>query len=272
MLFIRPAVLALAASALLSQAMAAESRSQGLAVDVKLRTGMDLSPNASPDSLARNFLGFGGGLSYPLGPGRVSAEVGYFYKAGTHFRQPFETPAAGKNPVVIDYVRNASGGMVGMPISADVRQNRMKGLTLRLGYEQQLTDKIGFQGGLQVGGTAFRHNYMGVAASQFLTSLGSLSNKGPADYRDVYWGTETSKGTDLSPYAGASWKFNRESSLEVNVLLLRYESIHFRHTPGAAVLSGSLDVAGSQVSYVGDEVLRTRRNRPQVELTYRFRL
>lgn len=269
MLLFRPAVLALLASASL---LTAQTADHGLAVDIKLRTGMDLSPNANPDNLARNFLGFGAGLSYPVGPGRVNAELGYFYKAGSQYRQAFEAPAPGMNAVVSGYVYSPQGAMLGMPISSDVRQNKLSGLTARVAYELPLMDHLALQTGLQVGGTAYRHTYVGTATSQYITPYGSLSPKTSKDYRDHYWGTETSSGTDISPFLGVTWQVNRESSLELNVVALRYRSLTFRHTPGSAVVSGSIDIAGSQVRYEGDEVLKTSRTRPQLELTYRFRL
>ena len=75
----------------------------------------------------------------------------------------------------------------------------------------------------------------------------------------------------VSPFVGVTYQITQDSAFELNLISLAYTSINFRHTPGAAVVAGSLAVPGSAVVYAGDHLEEQKRNSFHLEVGYTFR-
>jgi len=181
-------------------------------IAIKLRTGYTTQ---SKDNLSNNFLGFGFEYRYALSRGTIGAELGYFYKDGDPYLSPIGSAPAGMNPV--DATR-----------SGDSRRNQVEGFSMRLTYQDALSEDWSWQGGLMLGGTKFRHQYVGDVRSTGWGPSGSAQTT----WRDTYQGTPEEGGFKVSPFAGVSWNMDKSNSLEFNLLLLNYTAIEYVHQPG----------------------------------------
>ena len=188
--------------------------------------------------------------------------MGYYYKTGDQY---FQGPA-GAVPEGLTALDTAHFG--------DSRRNSLDGMALRLSYQQALNESWDWQAGLMLGGTRFKHEYVGQAQS-----LGWASAAGdPASWLDTWNGTPTKGGIALSPYAGVTWKMGAVSSIEFNVMLLSYTALDYVHYVGTGVYAVS-DVPGSDTGvgrispnngFPGDQLKSTRRMIPHLELGYVF--
>lgn len=197
-----PALLALAGA----QGLAAQA--DPLEFVVKLRSGVALS--SPKDHVSRKTLGMGLELAYASPAGRFSAELGYQYVPGDQYLSnvtAFPT-APGAPPL------DAAA-------SVDSRKNQFEGLTLRLAYGMDLTPRWSWQAGIQAGGSKYRQEYLGDVADANYTT-----------YEDTYNGVVNHTAVPLSPFAGVRFRINDASSVELNLIALRYTSANYVHVGG----------------------------------------
>lgn len=224
----------------------------------KLRTGYGLS---TQDNLRASDIGVGFEVSYGLAAGRLGLELGWFYKNGDQFVKP----VGGDAPEPLSPVNlNASG---------DSRRNTVEGLAVRVSFSGDLSEDWTWQAGLMLGGTRFKHEYVGDVQGQDWTAGNANS------WRDFYYGTPVSGGVKVSPYAGVSWKVGDHASLEFNALLLNYSALDYVHHPGTAS-SYALDTNPYSDATVGrispdnafplDTLEKKNRLIPTLELAYVF--
>lgn len=226
--------------------------------DFKLRTGYGLQ---TKDNLHASTMSLGFNVAYNLQDAKVGLELGYFYKAGDQYIQP----PSGDAPADLTPINLANSG--------DSRRNTLEGLSLRLSYQRKIDEDWSWQAGLMLGGTQFKHEYVGDMQSL------SWSSANPTSWRDFYYGTPTSGGVKVSPYVGAAWKVGDHTSLEFNLLLLNYTALSYVHHPGTAT-SYALDTnpySDPSVGRIGpdnafplDTLEKTNRLIPHLEFGYIF--
>ena len=227
--------------------------------DFKLRTGYGL---ATKDNLRPASLSLGFNFGYALAAGRLGLEVGYFYKSGDQYIEPVQGQA------------NAALSPVNLDKSGDSRRNTIEGLALRLSFERPIDEDWNWQAGLMIGGTKFKHEYVGDVEG------GSWNADNPVSWRDNYYGTPTGGATRISPYAGVSYRIGDHSSLELNLLLLNYTALNYVHHPGADPSvyyfdTDPADVAGAgriapMNGFPADTLERSNRLVPHLEFGYIF--
>ncbi len=226
--------------------------------DFKLRTGYGL---VTKDKLRPSSLSLGFNFAYRIPAGKVGLEVGYFYKAGDQYIEPVHGLApAPLSPVNLDR-------------SGDSRRNTIEGLALRLSFERKFDEDWSWQAGLMVGGTQFKHEYVGDMQGQDWTAAN------PDSWRDTYSGTPVSGGVKVSPYAGVIYRVGDHSSIELNILLLNYSALDYLHRPGTAT-SYALDTdpysdptvgrISPHNAFPGDTLTKSNRVIPHVEFGYTF--
>lgn len=231
------ALVVLGSSCLLAQ-------EKGIGFDLKLRAAQGLD---TKDNLNASALGFGLNVRYGFDWGTLNGELGYYYKPGRQFRNGYDPSATGTpaaNPA----------------FSVDSRKNSLSQVNARFSYERSINNTWSWQAGLQLGKSKFRHEY-----------IGDVGDTNWATYEDTYNGTPTKSVFTVSPFAGISYHINRDSAFELNLISLSYTSINFRHTPGAAIVSGNPAVAGSHLVYAGDRLDEQKRNSLHLEIGYAFR-
>jgi hypothetical protein len=213
----------------------------GLDVQFKLRTGLALGTN--DDHVKARTLGFGLQLGYEGDFGRIGAELGLQYKPGDQYRSDVSTfPVAPGMPKP----DNASSG--------DIRRNSVEGVTLRLAYENTLSGAWGWRAGVQLGGAKYRHEY-----------LGDIADAGFATYEDVYAGAITKSVLAVSPFVGVSYRFDKTSAMEFNLVGVSYTAINYVHVAGQGQ-----DAHGYQITKL-DYTTENKRIVPHIEIGYSFR-
>ena len=209
------------AACLVASASLVQAQETGFTKDFKLRFGYAPSPK---DHLRGESEGLGLNLGYAMGgAGKVALELGYFYKTGDNY---YTLPDAS--------LKNAgltTPMVTSLSQSAEDKRNEFSGFAVRLSYQNKLAGDWDYQGGLQFG-AKFKHQYVGDVRGGW--SAGSTS---ASDWRDLYNGTPVNGGMNVSPYLGASYRFDKDSSLEMNVLFLRYEAIEYKHYAGTAAVN-----------------------------------
>lgn len=229
-------LLALAGLALAGPAAAAAEKAPAVSFEVRGRLGFALS---QPNGLQRHGIGLGFGATFatPL-PGRIGVEVGYAYKPGNYYLEPIQDL-----PATITWV-NPTTGVAGQvtpnPIdrtyaAADARINCLEGLSIRAWYEGSFTlmgKARGWHAGFQIGGAQFKHEVRGDIASKPWGMLNSTTPQ-PGSWRDNYWYAEKSHNVPVSPYVGVSTALLPDTRLEVNLVLLRYQSLNYIHVTGS---------------------------------------
>ncbi len=206
------------------------------------------------DQLAKQALGLGFNLGLDTRHGRFGAEVGYFYKTGDPFLAPVAPLPSGSTLSPTD-----AGG--------DSRRNQLDGLTLRFSYSQPLTgEDLRWQAGLQLGGTRFRHQYTGDIVSTDWKTTNATS------WRDTYRGVPVEGGLKPSLFGGLTWKLQKASSLEVNLLLLNYTALDYRHATGSGTYQSTANGGRLCVDNVfpADRLDKTNRLVPHLEVGYVF--
>jgi hypothetical protein len=190
----------------------AQAQDKGLFSEFKLRTGIAITSAASSnaatgeDHLTRRTLGAGLTLGYQFGKHSVSAELGYQYKPGDQY-----TVDTSQHPRALGL--NAPDPAY----SVEGRRNSLQGVAFRFSYEQALDEEWSLRGGLQMGGSKYRHEY-----------IGDVSDG--VTYENTYNGTPTKTSMSLSPFLGVAYRFNPSSSLELNLVSVAYTSISNVHT------------------------------------------
>ncbi len=217
--------------------------------DFKLR--LAVSPE-SKDNLAQSGLGLGMNIGVDTSYGRYGFELGYFYKTG----DPFLAPIA---PV-------SGSGLSPVGAAGDSRRNQLDGMTLRFSFSRPISEDLRWQAGLQFGGTRFKHQYVGDISSQNWTAGNATS------WRDTYRGVPVEGGMKPSLFGGISMKLQKNSSLELNVLLLNYTALDYKHVTGSGTYlptssAGRLCVDNA---FAADRLEKTNRMVPHLEVGYVF--
>lgn len=236
---------------------------QSFQPELKLRWGF---ANSRMDRLNQWNLSFGANFGYESSIGTLGAELGYFWKPGDTYLEPVRAldPATGKSAI-----SSAKSG--------DSRQNRLDGLMVRLTLKRPIEGTDWFlHAGLQLGGTKFRHQYMGNIRSTDWAKPTTATPNGTG-WSDVYLGTPTRFHKGISPLAGAQWKATKRSSVELNLLFLNYKSMDYVHDPGKAsayVIEKNYDgtVAWGPIgsSFPASRLAEKTRFQPHVEFGYVF--
>jgi len=230
-----------------------QSQETGFSKEFKFRLGYTPSPK---DHLRGPYTGFGLNLGYGIGVGRLGVELGYIYKTGdTYITQP-----------------DASAIPVGqLPMnpakSVEDKRNQLAGFTVRASFSRKLAEDWRWQAGVQFGGQ-FKHQYVGDTQS---TPWDAAS--GTTAWRDFYLGVPVQGGLNPTPFLGASWRLDKDSSLELNLVLLNYKAIEYHHyagtgasyTPGA---SGAFAPTGT--AFPMDALEAKTRLVPHAEIAYVF--
>ncbi|BDU71821.1 TonB-dependent receptor [Mesoterricola silvestris] len=235
------ATLALTGLALAPGAFAAApAEASPVEVQFKLRSALGIAH--SQDHLTRKTLGCGLEVGFNTSAGRFSAELGYQYKPGDQYREDVSTfpVAPGANPA-------------DPKASVDSRKTQLDGLTLRLAYGRELRGAWAWQAGVQIGGSRFRQEY-----------LADVADANWSTWEDTYHGTLTHSTVSVSPYLGLVFRVNEGSSVELNLLGLRYTSANYVHVGGT--------VPGWGEGHTGsDSVALKSRMIPHVEIAYAIR-
>jgi len=137
-----------------------QAQEAGFYKDLKIRLGY--TPKAE-DHLHQSSISYGLNLGYAAPFGKLAVELGYNYKAGDPYLQPVsEAPPAALSPV-------------NQPLSGDSRRNGVEGFALRLSFQQAINEDWEWQAGLMLGGTQFKHEYVGDVQGENWTS-GNLNS------------------------------------------------------------------------------------------------
>lgn len=230
-----------------------QAQDVGFSKAFKVRMGYNPSPK---DHLRAAYTGFGLNLGYGLGPGRLGLEAGYFYQTGDTY---FGLADGSKLP--------AGALPMNAAKSMEDKRNQLSGFTVRASYSSRINDAWRWQAGLQFGG-GFKHQYVGDTQSQ---AWGVSS--GNAAWRDFYVGVPVEGGLNPAPYGGFTWKVDKDSSLEFNVLLVNYTAIEYRHyaATGTVYQTGEPGRRSTDVTaFPMDGLEKTRRLVPHAEVAYVF--
>lgn len=225
----------------------------GFSKEFKFRLGYTQNPK---DHLRAPYTGFGLNLGYGLGVGRIGLELGYFYKTGDNY---ITAP---------DGSRLAASQLPGNPTkSVEDKRNQLAGFSVRTMFSREMAENWRWQAGLQFGGT-FKHQYVGDTQSSPWDA-----GTGAAGWRDFYLGTPTKGGLNPTPFAGVSWKADKDSSVELNLVLLNYQAIEFRHFAGTGTdytngASGPYSSSGNAFPF--DRLEKKSRLVPHLEVAYVF--
>lgn len=231
--------------------------------ELKLRWGYGTT---RMDHLNQWNMGFGANVGYKTRLGTVGVELGYAWKPGDTYLEPVRPldPATGKSAI-------------NLAKSGDSRQNRMDGIMLRFTLKRAIPDTdLSWQAGVQLGGTRFRHQYMGNIRSADWAKPSTAAPAGTG-WADVFLGSPTRATMGISPMAGIQWRTTPRSSLEVNLVVLNYKSIEYIHDPGKAsayVLEKNYDgtVAWGPIgsSFPASRLAEKTRFQPHIECGYVF--
>lgn len=235
------------------------AQDSGFYKDVKIRLGYGLQ---SKDNLQDSTLGFGLDLGWATPGGRWGLELGYFSKAGDSYL----AGPHGTLPADLTAMDTARFG--------DSRRNSLDGFSARFSFQKAIDETWSWQAGLMVGGTRFKHEYVGQAQSQGWAA-GSAD---PGSWLDTWNGTPTKGGFKVSPFAGITWNLGAVSSLEFNVLLLDYTALEYVHEAGSGTYALSTvpgtDPNAGRISpnnaFPGDTLVTHNRLVPHLEVGYVF--
>lgn len=227
------------------------SQDTGFSKEFKFRLGYTPSPK---DHLRGPYTGFGLNLGYGVGVGRLGLELGYIYKTGDNYiTQPDGSAlTASQSPMNLDK-------------SVEDKRNQLAGFTVRTSFSRKLVEDWRWQAGLQFGGS-FKHQYVGDTQSNPWDA-----SSGSAGWRDFYLGVPTKGGLNPTPFAGVTWRVDKDSSVELNLVLLNYKAIEYHHYAG----TGTSSTTGASGPYSTGEFrmdsLQTKsRLVPHAEIAYVF--
>lgn len=230
-----------------------QSQEAGFTKEFKFRLGYTPNPQ---DHLRAPYTGFGLNVGYGIGAGRLGLELGYFYKTGDNY---ITQPDGSQVPAGLLPVNPAK--------SVEDKRNQLAGFSVRASFSRSFAERLRWQAGLQFGG-GFKHQYVGDTQS---TPWDAAS--GDKAWRDFYLGVPVEGGLNPSPYGGIVWKADKDSSIEVNLLLLNYKAIEYRHYIGTAS-SYDAGTPGRRSSvgatYPADVLDKRSRVSPHIEVAYVF--
>ncbi len=223
--------------------------------ELKIRTA---TGGSSKDNLRGQTLGFGFGLTKSFPWGELSGELGYNYKTGDRYFGVIQPAAAGMASVD---ARN----------SAEFKANDLQGFAVRVAVAWPLPfQDWSWHAGLMLGGAKFRQEAIGDLRS---TPWGPTAANLSTTWRDTYTTTPESGGLPTSPVVGTKWRVNRNSSLEINVLVLNYKAVDYIHRPGSGVYTMAKNAQGANIgmlaahnAFPADTVAKTTRWWPHLEL------
>jgi hypothetical protein len=230
-----------------------QAQDSGFSKEFKFRLGYTPNPK---DHLRGPYTGFGLNLGYGIGAGRLGLELGYFYKTGdNYFTQP-DSSALSVSQLPMNPVK-----------SVEDKRNQFAGFSVRTSFSRKLAENWRWQAGLQFGGS-FKHQYVGDTQSTPWDA-----GTGAAGWRDFYVGVPTKGGLNPTPYGGVTWRVDKDSSLELNFVLLNYQALEYHHYTG----TGSTYTSGASGPYSSpgatfamDSLETKRRLVPHAELAYVF--
>lgn len=239
----------LAACLVVGSAGLLKAQDTGFSHDFKLRLGYTPS---SKDHLRGDYQSFGWNFNYGVGAGKVGFELGYMYMTG----DPYIT-APDESRIPAGYAPVDPAKVV------EDKRNELSGFTVRLTWAQKLSDEWDWQAGLQVG-PKFKHQYV---ADVHSTAEGTT-------WEDTYNGTPVKGGfSNLSPFGGVTWKLDTDSSLELNLMLLRYDAIEYHHYAGTGTYyrGGTQDgLNDPKAGFPYDKLDKHSRMVPHFEIAYVF--
>lgn len=234
--------------------MPLQAQETGFSKAFKFRLGYAPSPK---DHLRAPYSGFGLDLGYGLGLGRIGLELGYIYKTGDNYFPQADTSRLDPSQLPANQAK-----------SMEDKRNQFAGFTVRTTFSRSLAQDWRWQAGLQFGGT-FTHQYVGDTQSSPWDAT-----TGAAGWRDFYLGVPTKGGLNPSPFGGVTWMVDKDSSLELNVMLLSYTAIEYHHFSGTGtsyVNSASGPYSDGNTVFPSDRLDKSSRVVPHFELAYVFR-
>jgi hypothetical protein len=238
-----------------------QAQDTGFSKDFKIRLGY--TPSTDVSQLRHYYQGFGLNLGYGFASGKLAAELGYFYNTG----DPFVTAPDGTKAGTVHYAdgTTAAGQAMDPAHAIDDKRNELSGFTVRVSWQAKINEGWDWQAGLQLG-TQFKHQYIGDARSLTATA-------GGATWEDTYQGVPREGGINISPYAGVSWKIDKDSALEFNVMLLRYNAIDYHHYAGTGTYVTTGSAAGlnnTDYPFAYDKLEKNSRMVAHLEIAYVF--
>lgn len=225
----------------------------GFSKEFKFRLGYTPSPK---DHLRNPYTGFGLNLGYGIGVGRLGLELGYIYKTGDNYITQPDASALGASQLPMNPAK-----------SVEDKRNQLAGFTVRTSFSQALAEDWRWQAGIQFGG-GFKHQYVGDTQS-----LPWDAASGMAAWRDFYLGVPVQGGLNPTPFGGVIWRVDKDSSVELNLVLLRYKAIEYHHYAGTAssYTAGSTGAyASGGATYPMDSLETKNRLVPHAEIAYVF--
>jgi len=238
---------ALLAIALGMPAFAQDQDKTGINVQFRARFGYGLE---AKDNLPHRAIGLGLELGYTTPFGRFAGEVGFQYKPGDQYQYDWESLLESQVPdgTYINY-------------ALDRRRTHLQGTTFRLSYEYELQNNCMIRGGVQLFGTVFRQEFIGVA--EYIAPDKQIATANLI--RDTYAGpVRQSTSASPSPFVGVGYRFG-SSSIELNVIGLSYTAIDYVHVANVNNPVGYGDRNDK------DYCVETKRTIPHIEIAYAFR-
>ncbi|MDR2697636.1 MAG: hypothetical protein LBB40_04085 [Holophagales bacterium] len=220
----------------------------------KMRTGIQAT--AFEDKLKHANYGFGAALGYKLTEkDSISLELGWAYKSGDERRPDYYTNL--ENLPTAPGIKDRPDWSANWLASGRVK-NLVEGFAVRLAYERQFNNfgrigNFGLLGGLQIGGSKFKHEYFGDIANSDVTSA-------PAYFRDSFYGTLFNNPNSISPFVGVTKRFGAFTAVELNVVGFRYESAEYVHEAGHSL--------GANADWTRDYIVKNKRAAIHFELGY----
>lgn len=232
--------ISLAIAALLGLPAAAQAPAKANAQDSPFSADLKLHFGYMPaerDHLHHDYQIVGVDFGYRTEIGRVGLELGWAYKTGDGFVQ-----AVGVDPAKPPVVYDSDGTLITytdpVPVSrnwsGDSRRNDLNGLMARLSLTRPLTEDVDWQAGVQIGGTLWNQQYFGDISGGRPTTGSNSSMNRTWIWRDLYNGNLKGHFVGLSPFVGVKFEIGHNGALEVNALLLNYQSREYVHLPGLA--------------------------------------
>ncbi|MDR0498773.1 MAG: hypothetical protein LBH03_03430 [Holophagales bacterium] len=207
---------------------------------LKIRTGIQAT--SFNDNLKHANYGYGLALAYNLNKqDKVSLEVGWAYKSGNEFKPDMSN------------LETAPGVVYDLDWAVGRVKNGVEGLAVRVAYERQF-DGFGLVGGLQIGGSKYRHEYFG--------DVRSVENA-TTYFRDSFFGTLYNNPNSLSPFIGVTKRVSPFSLVELNIVGFRYKSDRYVHVTGYAT--------GQNKDWSHDYIVTNSRMAVHFELGYAVR-
>ena len=227
--------------ALLGATARAEGQN-GLFAGFKFRGGYQVTK--TEDHLGPSYMGFGLECGYGFDWGRLSAEVGFIYKAGQQYRDDLTNMQNLLHPEVPLDLEN----------SVDSRKNELDGITLRLAYARPF-GAFSLKAGLQIGQMKFKQEH--------IADVRSVDDD--RGFWDTYNGVIDRGNMSISPFVGISYPFATNYFYEIHVVGLSYKSLDYVHVAGT-VPDGYNPYQTSK-----DYIKESTRMVPHIELSFGFR-